>query len=34
MAAPSIDDWVAINDLFIRYATALDHGEVETIVGC
>lgn len=34
MAAPSIADWIAINDLFIRYATALDHGEVETIVGC
>ena len=34
MAAPSIEDWIAINDLFIRYATALDHGEVETIIGC
>lgn len=34
MAAPSVEDWIAINDLFIRYATALDHGEVETIVDC
>lgn len=34
MAAPSIEDWIAINDLFIRYATALDHGEVDTIVAC
>lgn len=34
MAAPSIEDWIAINDLFIRYATALDHGQVETIVDC
>lgn len=34
MAAPSIEDWIKINDLFTRYATALDHGDVETIVGC
>ena len=34
MGAPSIEDWIKINDLFTRYATALDHGEVETIVGC
>ena len=26
MAAPSTEDWIAINDLFTRYATALDHG--------
>lgn len=34
MAVPSIEDWIKINDLFTRYATALDHGDVETIVGC
>jgi ketosteroid isomerase-like protein len=34
MAAPSIEDWIKINDLFIRYACALDHGEVETVVAC
>jgi len=34
MAAPSIEDWIKINDLFIRYATALDHGDVETVMGC
>ena len=34
MAAPSIEDWIGINQLFTRYATALDHGDVETIVAC
>lgn len=34
MGAPSIEDWIKINDLFIRYATALDRGDVETVVGC
>lgn len=34
MAAPSIEDWIGINDLFTKYATALDHGDVETIVDC
>lgn len=34
MAAPSIADWIAINDLFTRYACGLDHGEVETVVSC
>ena len=31
---PSIEDRFAINDLFVRYTTALDAGDVETIVGC
>ena len=30
----SLEDRFAINDLFIRYATALDSGDVDTIVGC
>ena len=30
----SIEDWFEINSLFTRYAWALDHGEVEAIVGC
>ncbi len=30
----SIEDRFAINDLFIRYTTALDAGDVDTIVGC
>lgn len=34
MAAPSTEDWIAINDLFTRYATALDHGDVASVVDC
>lgn len=32
--AASVEDCLAINDLFVRYATALDNGDVDTIVGC
>jgi uncharacterized protein (TIGR02246 family) len=32
--AVSLEDRFAINDLFIRYATALDNGDVEGIVSC
>jgi uncharacterized protein (TIGR02246 family) len=32
--AASIEDRLAINDLFVRYATALDDGDVEGIVSC
>lgn len=32
--APSIEDRFAINDLFVRYATALDGGDVDGIVSC
>jgi len=31
---PSVEDRFAIQDLFIRYATALDSGDVEGIVAC
>ena len=34
MPAASIDDWFAINNLFVRYATALDACDVETVVAC
>ncbi|MGH7047227.1 MAG: nuclear transport factor 2 family protein [Stellaceae bacterium] len=37
MTAPEmimIEDRLAIEDLFVRYTTALDNGEVETVVGC
>ena len=34
MAVPSVDDRLMINDLFVRYTTALDAGDVETIVSC
>ena len=34
MAARSIADRLAIGDLFVRYATALDEGDVETVVDC
>ena len=34
MMAPSVEDRLAINDLFVRYTTALDTGEVDTIVAC
>ncbi len=30
----SIEDRLAIGDLFVRYTTALDAGDVETVVGC
>jgi len=30
----ALEDRLAIHDLFVRYATALDAGDVETIVGC
>lgn len=30
----ALEDRLEINDLFVRYATALDAGDVETIVGC
>jgi uncharacterized protein (TIGR02246 family) len=30
----SVLDRLAIQELFVRYATALDDGEVETVVGC
>ena len=30
----SIEDRFAINDLFVRYTTALDTGDVDTIVAC
>jgi uncharacterized protein (TIGR02246 family) len=29
-----VEDRLAIEDLFVRYTTALDAGDVETIVGC
>src|SRR5450432_4789460 len=31
---PSIEDRFGINHLFVRYTTALDAGDVDTIVGC
>lgn len=34
MAAASLEDWFAINNVFIRYAAALDHGDVEGVVAC
>jgi uncharacterized protein (TIGR02246 family) len=30
----SIEDRMAISDLFVRYATALDRGDVEKVVAC
>ena len=32
--SPSVEDRFAIEDLFVRYTTALDAGDVDTIVGC
>jgi ketosteroid isomerase-like protein len=34
MAGDSIEDRLAIGELFVRYTTALDAGEVETVVDC
>ncbi len=33
-AAGSIADRLALGDLFVRYATALDNGDVERVVDC
>ena len=34
MAKPSIKDRLAIEDLFVRYTTALDNGDVDGVVSC
>jgi ketosteroid isomerase-like protein len=34
MAAMAIEDRLAIGDLFVRYAIALDDGDVDTVVEC
>ena len=34
MAKPSIEDRLAIEDLFVRYTAALDEGDVEGVVSC
>ncbi|MGH7040746.1 MAG: nuclear transport factor 2 family protein [Acetobacteraceae bacterium] len=34
MATASIEDRLAISDLFVRYTCALDAGDVETLVDC
>jgi ketosteroid isomerase-like protein len=34
MSTEYLADRLAIEDLFVRYATALDNGEVETVIGC
>jgi len=34
MAAASVAEWFDINNLFIRYATSLDRGDVEAVVSC
>lgn len=34
MPAPSLEDRFGINDLFVRYACALDAGDAETVTDC
>ena len=34
MAMPSVEDRLAISDLFVRYTTGLDACDVDTVVGC
>ena len=34
MNTMSIEDRLAISDLFVRYTTALDAGDIETVVDC
>ncbi|HEV2336423.1 MAG TPA: nuclear transport factor 2 family protein [Stellaceae bacterium] len=34
MSVSDLTDRLAINDLFVRYTTALDQGDVETVVDC
>lgn len=34
MSAGTVEDRLAIHDLFVRYAAALDDGDVETVAAC
>ena len=34
MGRGSIEDRIAIEDLFVRYTTSMDSGDVEGVVGC
>jgi hypothetical protein len=34
MGAPSVEDRFEIGDLFVRYTTALDACDIETVIGC
>ena len=34
MGKPSVEDRAAIEDLFVRYTTSLDRGDVAAIEGC
>jgi ketosteroid isomerase-like protein len=34
MTPASMEEWFAIHETFIRYATSLDHGDVEGVVAC
>jgi ketosteroid isomerase-like protein len=34
MAEASVQDWFAINNLFIRYATSLDKGDIDGVISC
>jgi len=34
MHPASLDDWFAINNLFVRYATALDACDADAVVAC
>ena len=34
MSLADIEDRLAISDLFVRYTTALDRGDIETLVDC
>ena len=34
MRPAAMEDWFLINDLFTRYATSLDRGDVDAVVAC
>ena len=34
MTSASLEEWFAVNELFIRYATSLDHCDVEGVIAC
>lgn len=34
MAPAGLEDWFGINAAFVRYATCLDHGDVDGVVAC
>ena len=34
LRAATVEEWFAIQSVFVRYATSLDHGDVDAVVDC